>query len=241
VSLKSGSDIRLKKETGFLQVDFNGDPLNPPTISSFSDDGWTTLASNSAALQEDIYCLWQDTIDVSGVQMADLSMVNQGTGVVRRGIHTQATLYENLNIIDMHVVSLVPLNLTAAQWVSMSLGLDSGVPLTDDRLLMVNIASFKRGQQDSSYTFSQNDGAVYGSASTFSNTRLHVYRYVAMYRVAYIQSTGPGPTPAPIAGTGIMTAPNTSVAQLCRLEEFNDVATAYAIYRGNELQQSFDN
>lgn len=240
MSLKSGSDIRLKKETGFLQVDFNSGVA--PAISAFSDDGWTVLAANAGALQEDIYCLWQDTIDVSGVQMADLSMVNQGTGVVRRGVHTQASLFENLNIIDMHVVSLVPLNLTAAQWVSMSLGLDSGVPLTDDRLLMVNIASFKRGQQDSSFTFSQNDGAVYGSASTFSNTRLHVYRYVAMYRVAYITaSPGPGPTPAPFAGSGIMTAPNTSVAQLCKLQEFDSVATAYAIYRGNDLQQTFDN
>lgn len=240
MSLKSGSDIRLKKETGFLQVDFVSGVA--PAISTFSDDGWTVLGANQSPTQEDIACLWQDTIDISGVQMADLSMVNQGTGVVRRGVHTQASLYENLNILDMHVVSLVPLNLTAAEWVFMSLGLDSGLPLTDDRLLMVNIASFKRGQQDASFTFSQNDGAVYGSASTFSNTRLHVYRYVAMYRLPYITSApGPGPTPAPFAGTGNMTAPNTSIAQLCRLEEFNDVATAYAIYRGNDLQQSFDN
>ena len=238
MSLKSGSDIRLKKDTDFLQVSFAAGVA--PSIASGSD--WSVLDATTTAESQQGYFLWEDTLDITGVQMADLSMVNQGSGVVRRGIVAQGTLYENLNIIDAHVISLVPLNLTSGQWLSLVYGLDANLPLTDDRLLMVNVQSYKRGQQDASFTFSQNDGAVYGSASTFSNTRLHLYRYVAMIRNSYITaSPGPGPLPVPLAGAGVMQVPSTSFAQLCRLEEFNPVATAYAIYRGNDLQQSFDN
>lgn len=242
MSLKSGSDIRLKKDTDFLQVSFVATPAPvPPTIASGVE--WSVLDATATATSQQGYFLWEDVLDITGVQMADLSMVNQGSGVVRRGIVAQGTLYENLNIIDAHVISLVPLNLSALEWLSLVYGLDRSLPLSDDRLLMVNVQSYKRGQQDASFTFSQNDGAVYGSASTFSNTRLHLYRYVAMIRNSYVSAAGPGapPTAVNLAGDGVMQVPSTSFAQLCRLEEFNAVATAYAIYRGNEVQQTYDN
>jgi len=241
VSLKSGSQVRLKKDTGFVQVNFGGGAS--PTLHPDSDSRWNLVAASAAPFQEDAFLAYRDTIDISGVSMADLSMVNQGSGVIRRGVMGQANLLENLNVIDMHILSLTPLTGDPLPYFAMMFGLPTGRSITDDRLLMVNIQSFKRGQQDSSFTFSQNDASVYGSASTFSSDKIYVYRLVAMYRIAFVTSSGAGPARAPIdpAINGHIFAPATSFAQLVQLKEFDTVATAYAVYRGNELDQTFDN
>jgi len=242
VSLKDGEVVPIRKATKFLSVDFTAGV--DPSINT--GQGWSTLLASSSPTTQSILCLWQDEINVAGIQAADLSMINTGTAVARRGLYTQSGLLENLNTIDIHVVSVAPLNWTAAQWNFLVIGYNSNTPITDDRIILIQGQSWKRGQQDASYTMSLADTFAFGGVSEFSTDRLYVYRMVAMYRnsYVYVDTSGPGPgilTPLPLVGGGAIAVPQTQFVQAVGLEEFNSVSTAYAIYRGNELDQSFDN
>jgi hypothetical protein len=240
VSLKSGEVVPIRKTTSFLSVDFNAGVA--PSINT--GQGWKVLQSFAGA-NESILCLWQDEINVAGIQAADLSMINTGTAIARRGHYLQTTLYENLNTIDIHVISVSPLNWSVADWNFLIFGYNANTPMTDDRIILVQGQSWKRGQQDASFTLSLADTFAFGGVSEFSTDRLYLYRMVAMFRNPYVYVDTSGPmgvlTPLPFAGGGVMAVPETQFVQAVGLEEFNSVSTAYAIYRGNELDQSFDN
>jgi hypothetical protein len=242
VSLKDGEVVPIRKTTDALQVDFDVHPTAP--VINFGE-GWELLSSFSNPIQQQAVCLWSDRIDLAGISAADLSMVNTGTAIQRRGVYTQANLLENLNILEAHVVSVSPLNFTATQWVFLLAGLTSNSPITDDRILLIQGNSWKRGQQDSSYTLVNSDTFAYGAASEFSSDRLYVYRLAQFVRTPFTYVDSAGPVPAliqlPFSTTGFMAVPETQFVQALGLEEFNAVSTAYAIYRGNELQQSYDN
>lgn len=241
MSLKDGEVVPIRKTTDFLQVNFNAG--SDPVIAY--GEGWELLSALSNPIQEQAVCLWSDRIDLAGITAADLSMVNTGTAIQRRGVYTQAGLLENLNIIEAHVVSVSPLNLTPTQWTSLALGLNSSTPITDDRILLIQGNSWKRGQQDTSYTLVNSDTFAYGAASEFSSDRLYVYRVAQFIRTPFTYVDSAGPVPAliqlPFTTNGFMAVPETQFVQALGLEEFNAVSTAYAIYRGNELQQSYDN
>jgi len=241
VSLKDGDVVPIRKTTDFLQVDFTAGA--DPTINT--GEGWVLLSATSGATQEQAVCLWSDRIDLAGISAADLSMVNTGTAIQRRGVYSQGGLLENLNIIEAHVVSVSPLNLTATQWIFMLLGANGSTPITDDRILLIQGNSWKRGQQDTSYTLVNSDTFAYGAASEFSSDRLYVYRVAQFIRTPFTYVDSAGPVPAliqlPFTTNGFMAVPETQFVQAIGLEEFNAVSTAYAIYRGNDLQQSYDN
>ena len=241
MSLKDGDVVPVRKTTTAMQVDFA--PGVAPAINF--GEGWELLSGVTGPTQQQAVCLWSDRIDLAGITAADLSMVNTGTAIQRRGVYSQGGLLENLNIIETHVVSVSPLNLTAAQWIFLQLGLNNNTPITDDRILLIQGNSWKRGQQDTSYTLVNSDTFAYGAASEFSSDRLYVYRVVQLVRTpfTYVDSAGPSPVliQLPFTTTGFMAVPETQFVQALGLEEFNAVATAYAIYRGNELQQSYDN
>lgn len=241
MSLKSGDVVPIRKTTDFLQVNFNAG-VNP--VIAFGE-GWELLAALQSPTQESALCLWSDRIDLAGISAADLSMVNTGTAIQRRGVYNQGGLLENLNIIEAHVVSVSPLNLTVAQWNFLLVFGTTNAPVTDDRILLIQGNSWKRGQQDTSYTLVNSDTFAYGAASEFSSDRLYVYRVAQFIRTpfTYVDTAGPSPVliQLPFTTNGFMAIPETQFVQALGLEEFNAVSTAYAIYRGNELQQTYDN
>lgn len=241
MSLKDGDVVPIRKTTDYLQVDFNAG-VNPNIAFG---ENWELLSATQGPTQEQAVCLWSDRIDLAGISAADLSMVNTGTAIQRRGVYVQANLLENLNILELHVVSVSPLNLSAAQWIFMFVGANNRTPISDERILLIQGNSWKRGQQDTSYTLVNSDTFAYGAASEFSTDRLYVYRVVQFIRTPFSYVDSAGPVPAliqlPFSTSGFMAVPETQFVQAIGLEEFNSVATAYAIYRGNELQQSYDN
>ncbi len=241
MSLKDGEIVPIRKTTDYLQVDFTAG-ANP--VIAFGE-GWELLSALQSPTQESALCLWSDRIDLAGISAADLSMVNTGTAISRRGVYTQGGLLENLNILEAHVISVSPLNLSNLEWTFLLVSGTTNAPVTDNRILLIQGNSWKRGQQDTSYTLVNSDTFAYGAASEFSSDCLYVYRVAQFVRTPFTYVDAAGPAPAliqlPFTTNGFMAVPETQFVQALGLEEFNAVSTAYAIYRGNDLQQSFDN
>jgi hypothetical protein len=85
----------------------------------------------------------------------------------------------------------------------------------------------------------------WGTGGVASSTRLFIKQFVTVARVALwdIQPPGAGPpayAPFSTPSEAVLISP-TTIAISCVTADLDEVATAAAIYRGNDLQQTYDN
>lgn len=235
MSLKDGSPVVLNKRTTSASISL----ANPgAALDTSSSPGWTQLTAAASAAQASVSCLWEDKIDVSGIQIADLSMRNLGAA----GVTAVPPTKYNQNghpktVFDHVVVSAVPLNLTAAQWLFFTLGnRDLAGPVDMTRILVSQVSQYETNQ-NGGFVVPMIGQSSMGGAKAFSTDTIYVYRHVAAYQTRIFDMTG-APVDVPADG-GVFLA-DMDITIGTQLVEFDTVSTAYAIYRGNDLQQSYD-
>lgn len=234
MSLKQGSKIPLRATSTSLSISFNA-----PQPSISDGPGWRELSAAYTGNQAEIHCLWEDTIDITGIQAADLSMVNLGGTGTPLGPPTRAGTGNPQTVIDVAIVSATPLNLTDTQWLYASLGIErlSGA-LDRQNILFYQSRSYET-TAGGGFLMPMLASTQYAGATSLSTTRLYVYRVVNAYMLPfYDQVSGNSITPIPQAGAIFL--PSTLFQIGVELVEYDAISTAYAIYRGNELQQSYD-
>lgn len=236
MSLKDGEPVVLNKKTTSLSIDLS----NPgAALDTANSPGWEQLTASAGPSQSSVTCLWQDKIDVSGIQIADLSMRNLGAA----GICTTPPTKYNQNphpktVLDHLVVSCVPLNLTAAQWLYFTLGyMDLAGPVDMNRILVSQVNTYEANQNGGFMVPLIGNSSMSG-ATAFSTDTIYVYRHIAAYQTNYFDSLG---NQLPVPANGGVFIGDMEINIGIQLVEFDAVSTAYAIYRGNDLQQSYDN
>lgn len=236
MSLKDGSPVVLNKKTTSASIDL----ANPgAALDTTNSPGWTQLTAAAGVTQSSVSCLWQDKIDVSGIQIADLSMRNLGAAGI---VAVPPTKYNQnghpKTVFDHVVVSCVPLNLTAAEWLFFTLGnRDLAGPVDMSRILVSQVSQYETNQ-NGGFVVPMVGQSSMGGARAFSTDTIYVYRHVAAYQTRLFDALG-GNIPVPPDG-GVFLA-DMDVTIGTQLVEFDTISTAYAIYRGNDLQQSYDN
>ena len=235
MSLKDGAPVVLNKKTTSNSISL----ANPgAALDTANSPGWTQLAASASVTQSSVNCLWQDKIDVSGIQIADLSMRNLGAA----GICTAPPTKYNNNafpktVLDHLVVSCVPLNLTAAQWTFFTLGnMDLAGPVDMSRILVSQVNTYE-ANQNGGFVVPLVGNSSQAGATAFSTDTLYIYRHVIAYQTQFFDSAGAS-VPVPPDGGVFLTDMEISIGM--QLVEFDAISTAYAIYRGNDLQQSYD-
>ena len=239
MSLKDGAPVVLNKKTTAALIDL---PNPGAALNTAASPGWTQLAATVGATQTNVTCLWEDKIDVSGIQIADLSMRNLGAA----GICAVPPNKLNKNafpktVFDHLVVSCVPLNLTALQWEFFTLGVyDLAGPVDMSRILVSQVNTYET-QQNGGFMVPLIGNSSQAGATAFSTDTIYVYRVVKAVQTQFFDNLGnPQPVPPAPTGGGVF-VPEMEVSIGIQLVEFDAVSTAYAIYRGNDLQQTYDN
>lgn len=234
MSLKSGSKVPLRKVADELQINFN---TAVPTLDS--GENWEVLSAAGTASQQSITCLWQDTIDISGISMADLSMVNLGGMATPMGPPTRAGTGNPQTVIDLCVVSVSPLRLTSSEWLFLALGADNlSGPADRQSMMFLQNRSFET-TAGGGFLMPMLSMTQYAGVTAVNTTRLFCYRFVAAYTLPFFNQTDG--TALPIAFAGIVNPPAMLFQMGVELKEYDAISTAYAVYRGNELQQTYDN
>ena len=236
MSLKDGAPVVLNKKTTSNSISL----ANPgAALDTANSPGWTQLSASATPTQSSVSCLWEDKIDVSGIQIADLSMRNLGAA----GICTAPPYKYNQNafpktVFDHLVVSCVPLNLTAAQWVFFTLGsMDFAGPVDMSRILVSQVNTHE-ANQNGGFVVPLVGNSSQAGATAFSTDTLYIYRHVIAYQTQFFDNTS---APVPVPGDGGVFLGDMEINIGMQLVEFDAVSTAYAIYRGNDLQQTYDN
>lgn len=238
MSLKDGAPVVLNKKTTYLSIDL----ANPGASMNTADShGWTELVAYATNQQSSVACLWEDKIDVSGIQIADLSMRNLGAA----GICSAPPTKYNQNaypktVVDQLVVSCVPLNLTAAQWNYFALGyMDLAGPVDMSRILVNQVNTYET-QQNGGFMIPLIGNSSQSGATAFSTDTLYIYRHVIAWQSQFFDANGASqPVPPAPNGGGVFIG-DMEISIGLQLVEFDAISTAYAIYRGNDLQQSYD-
>lgn len=236
MSLKDGAPVVLNKKTTNLSIGLG----NPgAALDTANSPGWEQLSALAGPSQSAVTCLWQDKIDVSGIQVNDLSMRNLGAA----GISTTPPTKYNQNpmpktVLDHLVVSCTPLNLTATQWLFFTLGaMDLAGPVDMSRILVSQVNTYE-ANQNGGFMVPLIGNSSQAGATAFSTDTIYVYRHIAAYQTNFFDSNGGQVIVPPDGGVFI---PDMEISIGMQLVEFDAVSTAYAIYRGNDLQQTYDN
>lgn len=234
MSLKTGSKVPLRTTSTSLSISFNA-----PQPSISDGPGWRELFAAYTPNQASISCLWEDVIDISGIQAADLSMVNLGGTGTPLGPPNRAGTGNPQTVIDVALVSATPLNLTDTEWLFLSLGIERLSGAVDRQNIVFYQARSYETTAGGGFLMPMLSSTQYAGATSLSTTRLYVYRIVNAYMLPfYDQVTGNPIVPIPQAGSIFL--PSVLFQVGVELVEFDAVSTAYAIYRGNDLQQSYD-
>lgn len=201
--------------------------------------GWRTLFATTTPTQLSITCLWEDIIDVSGIQSRDLSMVNLGGTATPLGPPNRSGTGNPQTVIDVAIVSTTPLNLTDTEWLFLSLGYETLAGPADRQNFLFYQARSYETTAGGGFLMPMMSSTQYAGATSVSTTRLYVYRLVNAYTLPfYDQTTGAA---LPLTPAGAVNLPSALMQVGVELVEYDAISTAYAIYRGNDLQQSFDN
>lgn len=234
MSLKQGSKVPLRTTSTALEISFSG---ATPAVSS--GPGWRTLFATPGANQLSITCLWEDIIDITGIQATDFSMVNLGGTATPLGPPNRAGTGNPQTVIDVSIVSATPLNITDTEWLYLSLGIERLSGAVDRQNILFYQSRSYETTAGGGFLMPMLAATQYSGATSLSTTRLYVYRLVNAYVLPfYDQVSGNAITPVPTAGS--VNIPSTLFQVGVELVEYDAISTAYAIYRGNDLQQSYD-
>jgi hypothetical protein len=230
--------VPLRKISDELTLDFSA--FTPAIDTSAGQSrGWSTLSATGDPNQQSIVCLWEDTMDISGISAADLSMVNLGGMATPMGPPNRAGTGNPQTVIDLCIATVTPLNLNASQWLFLALGAQNlDGPVDRQGFMFLQNRSFET-TAGGGFLMPMLAMTQYAGATAVNTNRIFVYRLVAAYTTSFYNQTDG--TAIPITPSGIVVLPAMMYQLGVELKDYDAISTAYAVYRGNELQQSYDN
>lgn len=238
--MKADKTVRLLKTVPPLQIGFTAgaDPV-VQSITGQDSSGWTTVLASDSPTNQLIQLTWEDTIDISGISAADLSLINQGgaLAVCRPPI---CSFPETGSIVFTTYVSVNPVRGSFLERYAYGNSLSS--PSESQDWFLATSQTYTRDSTGAGFMskIAENN---WGTGGIASSTRLFIKCFVQIDRTAlYI----PGLTP-PEGGFAVFDAnpylinlSPTTIGMMAITAEMDAVQTAAAIYRGNDLQQSYD-
>lgn len=238
--MKADKTIRLLKTVPTLSVNFT-DGQNPyfTTTSGLesANNGWVVEATaNVAGESATFVASWEDTIDISGISAADLSLINQG-GAIATCIPPSVTWPETAIVHTVTYVSVNPVRGTYVERINGGNALSSPGEAQD--WFLATSQTYARDATGVGYLskIAENN---WGTGGIASSTKLFIKCYALITRQAIWNAAGNAPYPLHPPGAACLTSPQT-IGIMCVTAEMDAVQTAAAIYRGNDLQQSYDN
>lgn len=241
--MKADRTIRLLKTVPAVQIKFQ--EAAPPAIEqitgSFHDKhSWTVDGTPTAAGEsQGIQLVYDDSIDIAGLSKAELSLINQGGAIAT----CRPPIVTFPEIAAMRVTTYVSVNPIRGTFDERTLfGNSLAAPSESQDWFMASSQTYSRDSTAPGYMqkISEDNWGTGGIAST---SRLFVRVYIRMDRTGiYVPSVQPGQggfAPFVNAAGVIVTSPMT-IGIMAVTAEMDAVQTAAAIYRGNDLQQSYD-
>jgi len=243
--VKPDKMIRLLKTVPTIQVDFNQtgqipvitNPSNVPVQMA----GWQVVGTFQDTVSQSISLEWEDHIDISGIQAAELSLVNQG-GAVTTCRPPTCTFPDLGSAVFVTYVSVNPIRGEFSE--RAFYGNSLSAPSESQDWFLATSQTYARDSTGAGFMqkISENN---WGTGGIASSTRLFV-KCFAFFSRAVLQVPPAAPGQPPTAGAfdggtySINMAP-TTIGMMAVTAELNPVSTAAAIMRGNDLQQSYDN
>ena len=238
--MKADKTVRLLKTVPPVQISFNAgnDPAISP-ISGQSSAGWSVVSASNSATNELIQLTWEDEIDIGGISASDLSLINQG-GALARCRLPACGFPETGSVVFTTYVSVNPIRGTFSQ--RYLYGNSLNTPGESQDWFLATSQTFTRDSTGAGWMtkVSENNWGTGGIANT---TRLFVKCFVQVDRLAiYVAQPGaPGAYSTLLPGALPLDIPPTTIGMMAITADMDAVQTAAAIYRGNDLQQSYDN
>ena len=237
--MKADKTIRLLKTIPAVQIKFTED--QPPAIEqitgSFNDiHNWTASAATHSATGQGIDLTYEDSIDISGLSKAELSLINQGGAIAT--CRPPIVGFPETGV--MRVTTYVSVNPIRGTFAERTLfGNSLAAPSESQDWFMASSQTYARDSNAPGYMqkISEDNWGTGGIAST---SRLFIKCFIRMDRQAiYLPAAGAFAPLAPTLVGMLLTSPMT-IGIMCVTAEMDAVQTAAAIYRGNDLQQSYD-
>lgn len=242
--MKADKTVRLLKQVPPLQVDFTAGS-NPVigTIAGESQSGWIIDSAFDDPQQQFANLTWEDTIDISGISAADLSLINQG-GALAICRLPQCGFPEVGSIVFTTYVSVNPIRGTFTE--RLFYGNSLNTPGESQDWFLATSQTYARDSTGAGYMtkISENN---WGTGGIASSTRLFVKCFVQIIRLATWLPGDPRTLPPTVGdyaplnpAPSAIAIPPTTIGMMAITAEMDAVQTAAAIYRGNDLQQSYD-
>ena len=240
--MKSDKPIRLLKTVPAVQVRFQDGQVPELTqiVGSFYDlSNWTVLnATGTSPPGQGIELVYEDSIDISGLTVNEISLINQGGAIA----HCHSPICTFPEIASMRVTTYVSVNPVRGSFVERSLfGNSLAAPSESQDWFLASTQEYMRNTTTGGVM--QKIGEHnWGTGGIASSSRLFIKVFVRMDRAAiYVPALPPGVSDfVPFTAVGdIITSPMT-IGIMAVTAEMDAVQTAAAIYRGNDLQQTYD-
>ena len=238
--MKQDKTVRLLKTVPPLAINFtdNQDPAFT-TVSGIEsvNNGWTMESTSHVAGESaTVVCSWEDQIDISGISAADLSLINQG-GAIAICIPPAVTWPETAIAHFTTYVSVNPVRGTFTERIAY--GNSLAAPSESQDWFLATAQTFARDSTGVGYLnkIAENN---WGTGGIASSTKLFVKCYAQIIRTAIYNPAGNQYYPLNPAATVVTTSAQT-IGMMAITAEMDAVQTAAAIYRGNDLQLSYDN
>ena len=238
--MKADKTIRLLKTVPPVQVEFNAG-ANPviSAISGQSNSGWTVESASNSATNELIQLTWEDEIDIGGISAADLSLINQG-GALANCRLPACGFPETGSVVFTTYVSVNPVRGTFSE--RYLYGNSLATPGESQDWFLATSQTYTRDSTGAGWMTKVAENN-WGTGGIASSSKLFVKCFVQIDRLAiYVAQPGaPGAFCNMASGAQILNLSPTTIGMMAITAEMDAVQTAAAIYRGNDLQQSYDN
>ena len=242
--MKADKTIRLLKHVPAVNIGFTAG--QNPYFQTVSDNeqvnnGWVINSQSDLTTGQSISLIWDDTIDISGLRASDLTMINQG-GAIAFCRPPIIGWPENATVTVTTYVSVNPIRGTYVERVTY--GNSLATPTESQDWFLASSQTYVRDSTSAGYAakIAENNWGTGGIAQT---DRLFVRCYVAIVRQALFVPSVADPASqgfAPLdANPYFATTSPMTIGIMAVTAELDAVQTAAAIYRGNDLQQTYDN
>lgn len=243
--MKPDRTVRILKHVPGTSTEWTlADPALSTSVLENFNQGWELVSTFNSPERQYLNLEWNDSIDISGITIQELSLINQGGAVAfcapplsqcPEGVWAHLTTYVSTN----------PVRGNFAERVYAGNALSAPGESQDWFL-----ATAQTWSRDSTGTGALTKIAEnnWGTGTLASSSRLFVRVLLVIERNALYTPGDPTAIP-PVPGSyypwfsnacNILTSPM-SIALSMVTTELDSVATAAAIMRGNELQQTYDN
>ena len=237
--MKAEKTIRLLKTVPPLQIGFTS-PQEPvvQNIAGQSSEGWTINIKSAGTTNESISMTWEDTIDISGISADELSLINQG-GAIARCRLPLCSFPEVGSIVYTTYVSVNPVRGSFLERYAYGNSLSS--PSESQDWFLATSQTYTRESNGAGFMTKVSENN-WGTGGVASSTRLFVKCFVQIDRLAlYVPNIGGPQGYAPFdVNPHVINIPPATIGMMAITAEMDAVQTAAAIYRGNDLQQSYD-